>query len=421
MAKKKDNWKIALGIIIVLVGGYFFGGYLGLFTIWSTGWSGTNTMTSCTLTGDNVVHCSSAQNSDDAGTVKEWVCRFTGDIKANSGIQRQLVTKVLSAKQGLVGVCTTCAPSGLYVTVENNSAAQAFVTSIGSITSTTYGVPSEAFDKSIRDACASKNCVTLSQDMYGIMPKYFSNAFCQVHINSNVGLITANGYLNGYVCNVNESSYSTTDYDALIAWDHQQGVAQNDPTKARYIGNVASADYQYGLIFVQVPTCSDGIKNGDELGVDCGGSCTACINGCVIGQQLCLTQNCNTTTGQWFGSCLNSSENNTNQSVPNNNQTNDTIPGGYDYKVSCTTGQVKTGLCSDGSKYIMATCSNGYFEYPTYDVNPCVAKNQSVIPINDTPPNPPNTPDNTNIFIMGLVFLAVIWFMFFLGKKGKKK
>lgn len=27
------------------------------------------------------------------------------------------------------------------------------------------------------------------------------------------------------------------------------------------------------LFFYEVPTCSDGIKNGDELGLDCGGSC----------------------------------------------------------------------------------------------------------------------------------------------------
>ncbi len=24
------------------------------------------------------------------------------------------------------------------------------------------------------------------------------------------------------------------------------------------------------------PTCTDGVQNGDETGVDCGGSCTAC-------------------------------------------------------------------------------------------------------------------------------------------------
>lgn len=28
---------------------------------------------------------------------------------------------------------------------------------------------------------------------------------------------------------------------------------------------------------IVVPTCSDGIQNGDETGVDCGGSCTACV------------------------------------------------------------------------------------------------------------------------------------------------
>jgi len=37
------------------------------------------------------------------------------------------------------------------------------------------------------------------------------------------------------------------------------------------------------------PTCSDGIQNGTELGIDCGGSCNECF--------VCETVNCSNLTG----------------------------------------------------------------------------------------------------------------------------
>jgi len=54
-----------------------------------------------------------------------------------------------------------------------------------------------------------------------------------------------------------------------------------------------------------VPTCSDGIMNGDETGVDCGGSCTPCDNGggnatCGEGSSqlnICLTDACDAAVG----------------------------------------------------------------------------------------------------------------------------
>ena len=41
-------------------------------------------------------------------------------------------------------------------------------------------------------------------------------------------------------------------------------------------------------IITPTPTCSDGIQNGDETGVDCGGSCVACGGGggCTLGSNL---------------------------------------------------------------------------------------------------------------------------------------
>ena len=57
------------------------------------------------------------------------------------------------------------------------------------------------------------------------------------------------------------------------------------------------------------PTCNDGVKNGNETGVDCGGSCVRCVNGntcasrddCLSG--LCLDSNCEAcgTTAQCNG------------------------------------------------------------------------------------------------------------------------
>ena len=51
------------------------------------------------------------------------------------------------------------------------------------------------------------------------------------------------------------------------------------------------------------PTCSDGIQNGNETGVDCGGSCPRCANG-----MSCLSRNDCTSalcSGRVCGSCAN--------------------------------------------------------------------------------------------------------------------
>src|SRR5262249_55032474 len=42
------------------------------------------------------------------------------------------------------------------------------------------------------------------------------------------------------------------------------------------------------------PSCSDGIKNGNETDVDCGGSCSKCSSGkrCLANSD-CATNNCN--------------------------------------------------------------------------------------------------------------------------------
>jgi hypothetical protein len=58
-----------------------------------------------------------------------------------------------------------------------------------------------------------------------------------------------------------------------------------------------------------LPTCSDGIKNGDETGVDCGGSCPGCPNGgpCIVGSDcasgLCFEEMCVGCFGNGQGPC----------------------------------------------------------------------------------------------------------------------
>jgi len=43
-----------------------------------------------------------------------------------------------------------------------------------------------------------------------------------------------------------------------------------------------------------LPSCSDGVRNGDEIGIDCGGSCAPCSNNCEIPSNLNVTNNTGT-------------------------------------------------------------------------------------------------------------------------------
>ena len=50
-----------------------------------------------------------------------------------------------------------------------------------------------------------------------------------------------------------------------------------------------------GMMGEEMPTCTDGIMNGDETGIDCGGSCTPCEDGMELGRrtELFVTNNVN--------------------------------------------------------------------------------------------------------------------------------
>ncbi|MDC8002423.1 M43 family zinc metalloprotease [Aureisphaera galaxeae] len=54
------------------------------------------------------------------------------------------------------------------------------------------------------------------------------------------------------------------------------------------------------ITFVPAPTCDDGIQNGDETGVDCGGSsCAPCPVGCANGENLPYSEGYETSIGLW--------------------------------------------------------------------------------------------------------------------------
>ena len=60
----------------------------------------------------------------------------------------------------------------------------------------------------------------------------------------------------------------------------------NGVTGTTWQGDMAIDDLTV-ITFVPAPTCTDGIQNGDETGVDCGGSsCAPCPTGCTGGEDL---------------------------------------------------------------------------------------------------------------------------------------
>jgi hypothetical protein len=71
----------------------------------------------------------------------------------------------------------------------------------------------------------------------------------------------------------------------------------NTPSPCGVYARGETEDYTIIINQIQVPNCSDGIQNGDETGVDCGGSCLPCIT-CNDG-----IQNGNETGVDCGGSC----------------------------------------------------------------------------------------------------------------------
>ncbi|MDH7913648.1 M43 family zinc metalloprotease [Winogradskyella sp. SYSU M77433] len=71
-------------------------------------------------------------------------------------------------------------------------------------------------------------------------------------------------YGDGICCSYGNGSYSVTDASGVVASGGSFGSSEST---------------EFCLGSTPEPTCSDGIQNGDETGVDCGGSCTPCSTG----------------------------------------------------------------------------------------------------------------------------------------------
>lgn len=71
-------------------------------------------------------------------------------------------------------------------------------------------------------------------------------------------------YGDGICCSYGNGSYSVTDASGVVASGGSFGSSEST---------------EFCLGSTPEPTCSDGIQNGDETGVDCGGSCAPCSTG----------------------------------------------------------------------------------------------------------------------------------------------
>ena len=87
-------------------------------------------------------------------------------------------------------------------------------------------------------------------------------------------------------CNVGHVSCGTTDM-VQNYMDYSDDACMNLFTegqktrmKAALAGSRSSLANSNGCGIGATPTCTDGLQNGDETGVDCGGSCAPCSSGC---------------------------------------------------------------------------------------------------------------------------------------------
>jgi hypothetical protein len=79
-------------------------------------------------------------------------------------------------------------------------------------------------------------------------------------------------------------SVTTTNNAALTFYDNTLNLKDNDVISVRvsasdFVGNNGTPRTSNNLLFTikeYPPTCDDGIKNGNETGIDCGGDCPAC-------------------------------------------------------------------------------------------------------------------------------------------------
>jgi Tfp pilus assembly protein FimT len=75
--------------------------------------------------------------------------------------------------------------------------------------------------------------------------------------------------------------------------DGTQTVSASNPLPAGCAGGTPLT--KQFCTYIAPPTCTDGIKNGSETGIDCGGSCNACVQGAVDG--ICNAAGTGCTSG----------------------------------------------------------------------------------------------------------------------------
>ncbi|MCX6719357.1 MAG: FxLYD domain-containing protein [Candidatus Taylorbacteria bacterium] len=56
----------------------------------------------------------------------------------------------------------------------------------------------------------------------------------------------------------------------MSSWSQKRRMIYGGIVMTVVVGTISILGYSF---FYKAPTCSDGVKNGDELGIDCGGSC----------------------------------------------------------------------------------------------------------------------------------------------------
>ena len=96
--------------------------------------------------------------------------------------------------------------------------------------------------------------------------------------SDNVGVTGYDVYQNGsFVTNVNATSYQVTGLSESTSYNFY--VIARDAA-----GNSSAQSNTVNVTTLAAPTCSDGIQNGDETGVDCGGSSCAPCTDVVLNQ-----------------------------------------------------------------------------------------------------------------------------------------
>lgn len=135
----------------------------------------------------------------------------------------------------------------------------------------------------------ANNNIVASGGTYGSQPdgSTVSVTLCLVDGCYNFNIYDAYG--DGICCGYGNGSYSVTDANNnVLAAGGNFGSSQSTnfcfgggpaPTCTDGIQNGNETGVDCGGSCAPCPTCNDGIQNGDETGVDCGGSCSPCGGG----------------------------------------------------------------------------------------------------------------------------------------------